>query len=119
MCGLTRSAVVKDKEMSLLCLLSLSLTLIQVELNTTCPTVQPGACILLDESVYIQDSRETDSGTYSCVAENTAGTTTFEVQVMVEPPSSEWVEMLTVFNLLLRVSVFNLLLRVSLFNLLL
>ena len=98
MCGLTRSAIVKDKEMSLLLvsLPSLSLTFIQVELNTTCPTVQPGACILLDESVYIQDSRETDSGTYSCVAENTAGTTTFEVQVMVEPPSSEWVETLTV-----------------------
>ena len=63
--------------------------LLQVLLNSTCPDVFPGDCLLVDDvSVYIQDTRESDSGTYTCVAANSAGISVFAVHVLVQPLSS-------------------------------
>lgn len=59
-------------------------------LNSTCPDVQPGNCSLVDDvSVYIQITQESDSGTYSCVAENAAGIAVYDFNLLVEPESSE------------------------------
>ena len=49
----------------------------------------PGECIEVDNtSVVIQVTQESDSGTYTCVAENEAGTATHEVRILVQPQAS-------------------------------
>ena len=54
---------------------------------TTCSDPSGGACVIvgMDDSVYIRDTQLSDSGTYTCVASNTAGEAVYEVHIQVEP----------------------------------
>ena len=58
----------------------------------TCTDPSGGACVELgmDDSVFIRDTQLSDSGTYTCLANNSAGVAVYEVHVLVEPSAGQW-----------------------------
>jgi hemicentin len=56
-------------------------------LVSNCESPSGGACVELgmDGSVYIRDTQLSDTGTYTCLATNTAGQAVYEVHVLVAP----------------------------------
>ena len=58
---------------------------------SNCESPSGGACVVLgmDGSVYIRDTQLSDTGTYTCVATNTAGQAVYEVHVLVTPSAGE------------------------------
>ena len=58
---------------------------------SNCESPSGGACVELgmDGSVYIRDTQLSDTGTYTCLATNTAGQAVYEVHVLVAPSAGQ------------------------------